>query len=99
MRLPPALESFARLPLWNILFLLLAVGVILFSGWSAWRRRRRQDLLYLLLGFYLMVVQLPIAFSSIGEALHVSASTLDFTPRFLLALPAMLLFVLAVRAR
>lgn len=97
--LPPALEAFSRLPIWNALFFLLAVVVVLYSGWSLGRRRRRQDLLYLLLGLYLMVAQLPTLSPPLGHALGLDLSKAEFPLRFALALPALVLFILGVRAR
>lgn len=97
--LPPALEEFSRQPFWHILFLLLAVSIALYSALSLLRRRRRQDLYYLLLGLYLTIVQLPVAIPTLGRAVGVEQPVEGFLPRILIATPAMALFVLGVRAR
>lgn len=97
--LPPALEEFSRLPFWNVLFLLLAVAVAIYSGWALLRRHRRQDLYYLLLGLYLTTVQLPSAFPSLGSVLGIGQAVDGPLPRLLTATPAVVLFVLGVRAR
>jgi hypothetical protein len=98
--LPPELQAFSRLPIWNVLFLLLALGIAAYSGWSLWRHRERADLYYLLLGVYLLAFQAPVVFPSIGQTLGVSCPLSgDFTSRFVSALPPIGLFVLAIRAR
>ncbi len=97
--LPPELQAFSRLPFWNLLFFLLSIGIVLYSLWFLNRTRQRQYLYYLLLGGYLMVVQLPEVVPSFGQSLHFELSKMAFTPRFFVALPAMVLFVLGVRAR
>ncbi len=97
--LPPALEGFSRLPFWNILFLLLAAAIVAYSGRSLIRRRHRQDLYYLLLGVYLMLFLMPEAFPSLGRAIGFDLLHAGFSQRFGLALPAITLFVLGVRAR
>ncbi|MCL4369404.1 MAG: hypothetical protein M1380_00625 [Chloroflexi bacterium] len=97
--LPPELQSFSRLPFWSGLFFLLAVAILLYSVWSLGRRRHRQDLYYLLLGAYLMAVQLPEVIPSVAQGLHLSFSSLGFTPRLFVALPAVVLFVMGVRSR
>ncbi|MGE5620016.1 MAG: hypothetical protein ACM3US_12240 [Sphingomonadaceae bacterium] len=93
--LPPALEAFSRLPFWNALFLLLSIAIVVYCGWALARRRRRQDLYYLLLGVYLTGFQLLVAVPSLG--FHPSQAA--FPLRFALALPPVALFVLGVRAR
>lgn len=97
--LPPALEEFSGQPFWGVLFLILAIGVTLYSGLSLLRRRRRQDLYYLLLGLYLTLVQLPSVFPSVAEAVGLQQPLDSLAPRLLLAAPAIALFVLGVRAR
>lgn len=99
MVLPPALEAFSRLPFWSILFLLLAVAVAAYSAWSFSRHRQQQDLFYMLLGLYLFVVQLPVVFPSLGEGLRASQPLPGSALGILLAIPAVLLFILGVRAR
>ncbi|MHB1159539.1 MAG: hypothetical protein ACYC3V_04300 [Chloroflexota bacterium] len=97
--LPPALEAFSRLPFWNALFLLLPLSIVAYSGWALARRRQRQDLYYLLLGLYLVVVQLPIVFPLLSQPFLLDLHPLEFSSRFFVALPAIALFVLGVRAR
>ena len=97
--LPSALEQFSRLPFWHGLFLLLAVVVTFYSAWSLARGRKRQDLYYLLLGLYLVAIQLPIAFPSLGSYLGMGQPVTESSIRFLLATPAVVLFVLGIRAR
>ncbi len=97
--LPPALEEFARQPIWSTLFLLLALAVTLFSGWSLLRSRKRQDLYYLLLGLYLTAAQLLLAFPSFRQMLGISWTIDGLLPRLLVAAPAIALFVLGVKAR
>ncbi len=97
--LPPELQSFSRLPFWHALFFLLSAAIVLYSGWTLARRRRRQELYYLLLGGYLVAVQLPEVFPSIDPGSHLNLGSMGFTPRFFVALPAMVLFVLGVRSR
>jgi hypothetical protein len=98
--LPPELQAFSRLPFWNLLFFLLAVGIVGYSAWALWRRRERPDVYYLLLGLYLMAFQAPIVFPTLGQTLGVSFPLGgDFTSRFVTAVPVMVLFVLAVRSR
>lgn len=99
MVLPPALEAFSRLPFWSIFFLLLAVAVAACSAWSFSRHRQRQDLFYMLLGLYLFAVQLPAVLPSLGEGLWAGQPLPGSTLGILLAIPAVLLFILGVRAR
>ncbi len=100
MVLPPELQAFSRLPVWNTLFFMLAAGIALFAGWSLWRERRRADLYYLLLGLYLVAFQAPAIFPALEPALGISWSwNGDFASRFAAGLPVIGLFILAVRAR
>ncbi len=99
MTLPPALLAFSSLPFWNSLFMLLALSIAAFSGWALWRRRGRQDLYYLLLGLYLAATQTPIVFPSLGQALGGGLPIAGSGLGFLLAAPAVVLFVLGVRAK
>lgn len=99
MTLPPELQAFSRLPIWNSILFLLAVGIVVYSGWSFWRQRQRGDLYYLLLGVYLIAFQAPIDFPFVGQALGVSCPLSgNFASKFLVVLPAAALFILAVRA-
>ena len=97
--LPPALQQFSQQPFWSYLFLLLSVAIALYSGWSLLCWRRRQDLYYLLMGLYLTAVQLPAFSPSLGRAIDVGPHLNGLLPRTLVAAPAVLLFVLGVRAR
>jgi hypothetical protein len=97
--LPPELQAFSRLPFWHLLFFLLSVAILVYSAWSLSHRGGRQSVYYLLLGAYLVVVQLPEVLPPVGEALHLSFSSLGFTPRFFVALPAVVLFIMGVRYR
>ncbi len=98
MTLPPGLDAFSRLPIWSPLFLLLAAGIAVYSGWSLWRERQRADLYYMLLGVYLLAVQLPTAVPAVGLALGVTCPLSGgLTNRLLLAVPVVVLFVLASR--
>jgi len=96
--LPPELQSFSRLPFWGVLFFALAVGVLLYSGWSLRRVGGRQNLYFLLMGAYLVLAQLPEVVPSVGDATHLGFSTLGFAGRFFMALPAVVLFIMAVRS-
>ena len=99
MTLPPELQAFSRLPIWNSLFFLLAAGIVAYGGWSFWRQRQGADLYYLLLGIYLIAFQAPIDFPFIGQALGISCPLSgNFASRFLVVLPAAALFILAVRS-
>lgn len=99
MIVPPELEAFSRLPIWNSLFFLLAVGIVGYSGWSYWRHRQRADLYYLLLGFYLVAFQAPTDFPFVGQALGITCPLSgNFASKFLVLLPAAALFILAARA-
>lgn len=96
--LPPAIEAFTNLPFWNTLFLLMALAVAVYFGSSLRRTGRRQDLYYTLLGAYLAVVQLPEVFPDAFRLLGITTPALDSPPGLVLALPAVALFILGVRA-
>ncbi len=98
MTLPAGLEAFTRLPFWSPLFLLLSAGIAAYSAWSLWRGRQRADLYYMVLGLYLLAVQLPTAVPAVGLALGVTCPLNGgLTNRLLLAAPVIALFVLASR--
>lgn len=100
MTLPPALDAFVRLPVWSPLFLLLAAGIALYGGWSLLRSRQRADLYYMLLGLYLLAVQLPAAVPAVAVALGITCPLSgDMSSRLLVAAPVIVLYILAVRAR
>lgn len=97
--LPAELAAFSRLPIWNVLFLLLAMAVAGYSAWSLVLRRQRQDLYYLLAGLFLAAGQLLIVFPPLDRAVLLGQPVAGSSPGILLAVPAALLFVLGVRAR
>ena len=100
MTLPAGLDAFARLPIWSPLFMLIAAGIVVYSGWSLWRRRQRADLYYMLLGLYILAVQLPAAVPAVAVALGITCPLgSDMSSRLLVAAPVVGLYVLAVRAR
>ena len=99
MTLLAGLESFSRLPFWSPLFLVLAAGITVYSGWSLWRSRERADLYYALLGLYLIAVLLPTAVPAVGLALGITCPLSGgLTNRILLVVPVIVLFVLAGRS-
>jgi hypothetical protein len=97
--LPPALEAFSRLPFWSFFFVGLAAALAVFSGWSLWRRRDRQNFYYLLLGIYLLVMISPLVLPAVASELSLNTSRIGLGERLILALPAITLFVMGVRAR
>jgi hypothetical protein len=97
--IPPALEAFSRLPFWSFLFVGLAAALAVFSGWSLWRRRDRQDFYYLLLGIYLLLVLPPLALPAVASELSLDTSRIGLGERLIVALPAITLFVMGVRSR
>lgn len=97
--LPPAIEAFARLPVWNTVFLLIAMGVAVYCGLAYRASQHRQDFFYMLLGLYLAAVQVPIVFPSPGQATGADSYLPGSGMSFLVVIPALVLLVLGVRAR
>lgn len=97
--IPPALESFSRMPFWGFLFVGLAAALAVFGGWSLLRRRQRQDLYYFLLGLYLLITIPVLTIPAVPQELGLDAAGLGLGQRLIVALPAIALFVMAVRAR
>ncbi len=87
------------LSFWSALFLLLAVAIAAYSGWSLRRQRQRQDLYYLLLGVYLAATQLPAVFPDIDRAMFGGRPVAGSPLGIGLAIPAVALLILGLRAR
>ncbi len=97
--IPPALEAFSRMPFWSYLFVGLAAMLAGFGGWSLWHRRHRQDFYYLLLGLYLLITIPALAVPAVSRELGLDIAQLGLGHRLIVAMPAIALFVLGVRAR
>ncbi len=52
----------------NSLSVLTALVIAALGGWSLWRHRKYQDGFLILLGLYLMALELPLAIPALGLA-------------------------------
>jgi hypothetical protein len=77
----------------------MAAALAVFSGWSLWRRRDRQNFYYLLLGIYLLFVVPPLVLPSVASELGLSTFHFGLGERIIVALPAITLFAMGVRSR